>query len=125
VVRGDDLLLFGDTKGTLWEWRQAIVERLGRLRLQLHPAAHPIPVGEGIPFLGFRVFPHRRRVKARKGLYFRRTLVGLVKEHRAGRRTTEDVSARVRGWINHVRCTNSVGLRKAVFRYAVAQVGPV
>jgi hypothetical protein len=35
-------------------------------------------VGEGIPFLGFVVYPERRRLKRRKGIYFRRRLQRLV-----------------------------------------------
>ena len=114
----DDLLLFADDKPTLWRWHGAAVERLNRLRLRLHPVAHPRPVADGIPFLGFIVFPERRRLKARNGLHFRRRLTQLLVERKQGRRTAEDVGVRVRGWVNHVRYANSVGLRKAVLRDA-------
>lgn len=49
----DDFVLFAGQKSTLWEWKSAILERLAHLRLTIHPSAHPRPVGEGIPFLGF------------------------------------------------------------------------
>ena len=63
----DDFLLFADDKAQLWEWRAALVERLARLRLTIHEeSAQPRPVTEGIPFLGFHVFPGRRRLKRRK-----------------------------------------------------------
>ncbi|MFQ5614651.1 MAG: reverse transcriptase domain-containing protein, partial [Anaerolineae bacterium] len=71
----DDFLLFADDKQTLWRWRKAIIERLARFRLALHEArCHPRPVTEGIPFLGFIVFPTRRRLKRRKGIHYRRRL---------------------------------------------------
>lgn len=35
----DDFALFGDRKRELWNWKQAIVERLARLRLTLHAGA--------------------------------------------------------------------------------------
>lgn len=114
----DDVLLFAEDKRTLWQWREAIVERLNHFRLRLHATAQPRPVREGIPFLGFIVFPGRRRLKPRKGLHFRRRLTRLLLERRQGRRTVEDVSVRVRGWVNHVRYANSIGLRKAVLRDA-------
>ena len=115
----DDLLLFADDKPTLWRWHAAVVERLDRFRLRLHPEAQPRPVAEGIPFLGFIVFPERRRLKPRKGLHFRRRLAQLLLERSQRRRTVEEVGVRVRGWVNHMRYANSMGLRKAVFRDAV------
>ena len=116
----DDLLLFAENKETLWEWRDAVADRLNRFRLRLHETAQARPVEEGIPFLGFVVFPHRRRLKSRKGLHFRRKLIHLLEERRQGRRTPQEVTVRVRGWVNHVRYANSIGLRKAVLRAAFA-----
>ena len=106
LPRATHLLLFANDKRTLWQWREAIVERLNRFRLRLHPTAQARPVTEGIPFLGFIVFPHRRRLKSRKGLHFRRKLTQLLREQREGRRTVHDVSVHVRGWVNHVRYAN-------------------
>ena len=65
----DDLLLFGPDKPTLWAWRTAVIERLARLRLTVHPGAHPRPVTEGIPFLGFVTWPQRRRLKRQGSLF--------------------------------------------------------
>jgi hypothetical protein len=56
----DDMLLFAEEKETLWQWRGAVQERLGTVRPTIHPGAHPRPVSEGIPFLGFTVFPQCR-----------------------------------------------------------------
>jgi RNA-directed DNA polymerase len=53
----DDFLLFADDAATLWTWLDAIGRRLARLRLTIHPGAHPRPVTEGLPFLGFIVTP--------------------------------------------------------------------
>jgi len=106
----DDFLLFGNDKAQLWEWRAAIVERLARYRLTLHlRRAYPQPVTEGIPFLGFRIFPHQRRLKARKGLAYRRRLRRMA---RSG--SPAQVRASVGGWINHVRYADTYGLRRAV-----------
>ena len=69
----DDFLLFADDKRTLWNWREALIERLAALRLTIHEErAHPRPITEGIPFLGFVVFPTHRRLKRRKGIAYRR-----------------------------------------------------
>jgi len=110
----DDVLLFAEDKATLWSWRAAIVERLARFRLTIHPGAHPRPVSEGVPFLGFVTFPYRRRLKRRKGVYYQRKLRALIAAYQAGEIPLEQVTASVQGWVNHVRYGNTVGLRKAV-----------
>ena len=110
----DDSLLFANDKATLWEWRSAIQQRLMMLRLTIHPAAHPRPVREGIPFLGFIIFPQRRRLKRRKGIHFQRKLRGMIADYRAREIPLAQINATVAGWANHVRYGNTVGLRKAV-----------
>ena len=117
----DDFLLFANDKATLWSWRAGVVERLARLRLTMHPGAHPRPVTEGIPFLGFTVFPERRRLKRRKGVHFARRLRRLVADCNAGRESVGDVLRSVQGWVNHARYGNTVGLRKRVLRNVVVR----
>ncbi len=112
----DDFLLFAEDKRKLWQWRGAIIERLASLRLTIHPDAHPRPIEEGIPFLGFIVFPDRRRLKRRKGIYFERRLRDMIAAYRAGQVTNTKITASVKGWVNHTRYGNTVGLRKAVLR---------
>ena len=110
----DDVLLFGDDKSELWDWRKGIVERLARWRLTIHPGAHPRPVTEGIPFLGFVVYPEQRQLKRRKGVHFARRFRLLARHYVDGEITLECLTASARGWANHARYGNTVGLRKAV-----------
>jgi RNA-directed DNA polymerase len=112
----DDFLLFADDKRTLWHWREAIIARLACLRLTVHEErACPYPVGAGIPFLGFIVFPTHRRLKRRKGIHFRRRLKLLLARYREGEIELDRVHASVRGWIDHVRYGDTWGLRRALF----------
>jgi retron-type reverse transcriptase len=120
----DDFLLFADDKITLWRWRQAVETRLVRLRLTIHPSAHPRPVTEGIPFLGFVVYPDRRRLKRRKGIQFRRRFRDLLQRYAGGEVSLEQVTASAQGWVNHTRYGNTVGLRKAVLGTAVSAPQP-
>jgi hypothetical protein len=110
----DDFVLFSDDKRALWEWQAAAVTRLAQLRLTIHPGAHPRPVTAGLPFLGFTVYPHRRRLKRRKGVHFQRNLRRLVAGVAAGEVSLPQFNARIRGWVEHVRHGNTVGLRKAI-----------
>ncbi len=96
----DDFLLFADDKPTLWDWKQAVEARLARLRVTIHPGAHPRPVDEGFPFLGFVVYPDRRRLKRRKGMFYRRRLKRLMASFNAGELPLERVTESVKGWVN-------------------------
>lgn len=118
----DDFLLFGTDKRTLWTWREAIEVRLERFRLTMHPGAHPQSVAEGIPFLGFTLFPQRRRLKRRKGIYYQQKLRRLIDLYADGQITLDQLNASVRGWVNHTRYGNTLGLRKAIL---TSQVIPV
>lgn len=115
----DDFLLFADTKATLWSWHEAIVARLARFRLSIHPAAHPRPVTEGLPFLGFLVRPENRRLKRRKAVHTGRRLRSLARDYEQRRIEVGRVTASVQGWVNHARYGNTLGLRKAVLRGVV------
>jgi RNA-directed DNA polymerase len=120
----DDMLLFGDDQGQLWEWRAAIVEKSAGLRLTLHQnRAQPRPVSEGVPFLGFVVYPTHRRLKRRKGIAFQRKLRRLLEAYALGLIGFEQLDASVQGWINHVRYGDTWGLREALF--ATHPIAPV
>ncbi len=115
----DDCLLFGESKAQLWAWKEAMETYLASLRLTIHPGAHPRLVTEGFPFLGFVVYPERRRLKRRKGVAFARKLRRLAAASARGEIALETVTASVQGWVNHARYGNTVGLRKAVLGQAV------
>jgi len=111
----DDFLLFGDDKQELHRWRATIVERLAELRLTLHEArAQVYPAATGIPFLGFRVYPTHRRLKRRNGLNFQRRFRHLAAQLARGAITFAQLDASVRGWVNHARYGDTLGLRRAI-----------
>jgi len=116
----DDFLLFADRKSTLWRWREAVIDHLAGLRLSLHERrAHPYPVSEGIPFLGFVVYPAYRLLKRRNALNYRRRLKVLMGDYRTGAASREQVAASILGWINHARYGDTWGLRRAVLSSVV------
>ncbi len=108
----DDFALFADDKRILWAWHRAIVERMARLRLTTHPVVQVIPTDQGIPWLGFVVYPTHRRVKRRNVINARRRLTGRIDDYGRGRITFAELDASVLGWINHVRNADSWGLRE-------------
>lgn len=119
----DDFLLFGGEKEMLHRWHGQIVQRLAELRLTIHPSAQVRPVDEGISFLGFRVFPERRRLKARKVIHFRRSLKKRINDYAAGEITLDALTASIQGWINHASYANTSALREVVLRLKVPRHG--
>ncbi|MGE3536555.1 MAG: hypothetical protein AB7N91_03850 [Candidatus Tectimicrobiota bacterium] len=71
-------------------------------------------MGEGIPWLGFTVWPQLRRLKRRQGLHFRRRFQAALQAVRMGALPAAQVTTSVQSWVNHVRYGNTIGLRKAV-----------
>jgi len=106
----DDFLLFAESRKELMDWRERIIGRMEKFRLTLHEGSmYPRQVSEGIPFLGFIVFPDHRRLKARKGHAFRRKLLFL-----SSYASFEKVQASVRGWVNHAGHADTHGLIRSV-----------
>ncbi|MBT3392344.1 MAG: RNA-dependent DNA polymerase [Chloroflexi bacterium] len=111
----DDILLFGDDKSMLSEWRTAIIEFLQDLRLTIHETkAQPRPVHIGVPFLGFQIFPDHRRLKRRNGIAFRRRLRVIANQSRICQIEHDQMQASIQGWLNHASYGDTWGLRRAV-----------
>jgi RNA-directed DNA polymerase len=113
----DDFLLFHDDKATLHTWRGAIIDHLASLRLTLHERRAVVyPTGNGIPFLGFRVFPYYRRLLHPKVHAFARRLRRLRAGYEAGELTAEEVRVSVQGWLAHAAHAQTYRLRCRLFR---------
>ena len=114
------LALFSHSKGELWTWKAAVIERLARLRLVIHETrAQVLPVVAGIPWLGFVVYPTHRLVKARKVRSAHRRLRSRLAAYHAGEITYAELDASIQGWINHVGNADSWGLRQHVLETLV------
>jgi hypothetical protein len=112
----DDLLLFAADKPTLHRWRREIEGFLETLRLKIHAHKTAIyPVSNGIPFLGFLVFPDHRRLKQGNGHRFARRLRWLVARYQAGDIDFEQLTRSVQGWVAHAAHGDTWGLRRSLF----------
>ena len=111
----DDSLLFSNNLESLHDWRTQAIQELGRYRLTLHEnQCQPRPVSEGIPFLGFILYPDHRLLKHRKGIAFQRKLAMLRQDYQAAKITFPQLDASIQGWVNHVRFANTWGLRRSI-----------
>jgi retron-type reverse transcriptase len=116
----DDMLLFAHDKATLHHWREQVIARAAQLRLTLHEQrAQPVPVTHGIPFLGWIVFPYRRRLKRRNVVAFTRRFRLLRQQYAQGTCTLDDLSNSIQGWLGHVQHGNTLALRRSLLRTSV------
>ncbi len=111
----DDFALFSNSKRELWDWKEAIVERLAELRLMLHMnSAQVQPCRVGIPWLGFVVFPEHRRLKSRKVRDARRRLTDRLNAYQEGQISFAELDATVQGWVNYLQYGDTWGLRRKI-----------
>jgi len=113
----DDFALFSNSKRELYAWKQAIMQFLATLRLTIHESeAQVIRPEQGIPWLGFVVYPTHRRLKRRNAVNFTRRFVDNLDAYQAGNISFAELDASVKGWVNHVRYADTWGLRRHIFR---------
>lgn len=116
----DDFMLFADDAATLLRWRGAIIARLADLRLTLHESrAQVSATAAGVPFLGWTVFPFRRRLRKRNVVYARRRWKRLLRRYASGELSFDRLTASARGWIAHATAGDTAGLRRALFDHPV------
>ena len=121
----DDLLLFADAKPILWQWRERIIAFAATtLRLTFHPdRAQVVPVTTGLPFLGWRIAPYRRKLKRRNLLAFARRFRRMRSRYADGRCTLAELDTCIQGWIGHVRHGHTVSLRRSLLNKPLPKRG--
>jgi RNA-directed DNA polymerase len=113
----DDFALFADDKPTLHRWQREVERFLATLRLKLHPLKSTVyPVTNGVPFLGFLVFPDHRRLRRDNGVYFERRLERMMRGYAAGQLSQAELEASVHGWIAHAAHGDTWRLRWSILR---------
>ena len=113
----DDIAVFADDKPRLHLAIAAIRDFLYEtLRLELRDERTLLsPVAQGVPFLGFRVFPGLIRLDGRKLARLRRRVRVREAAYRLGRIDEDDLAQSVRSMVGHVCHTDSLQARKRVF----------
>ena len=100
----DDFALFGDNTLALDSHRAACREFLASQRLRLHPHKSVISrVEAGTPFLGYRVFPHRRRLPRASLNRQRRRLHLMQAAFARGEVDLAAIRRRLVSWLGHAR----------------------
>jgi retron-type reverse transcriptase len=117
----DDFIALSNDKPMLHETISAIRGFLrDRLLLELKDEAVRVaPVTEGIPFLGFRIFPGLLRLDGRKWARFRCRVKALEEQYRRGLLSEESLSRSIASMIGHVQHADSVSVRKKFFASSI------
>ncbi|MCB0042118.1 MAG: hypothetical protein KDE23_20680 [Caldilinea sp.] len=111
----DDFLLFGDDKQQLHAFKERVRDHLAGLRLALNWRRSTVyPTRTGIPFLGFRVFPTHRRLRADNVRLARRRLRRQRDDYRADKLTAQQFRESLVAWIGHARHADTYRLRRAL-----------
>lgn len=111
----DDMLIFGsrDGLGALEARAVRVLEHELRLPVK-HAATRRGPVGSGVPFLGFRVFPGLVRFDAARARRFRRMIRGLRRALARGQLTPEHAQAATLSLVAWARNGDTTRLRTSV-----------
>lgn len=100
----DDFVLFAKEKETLWDNINAIQQFLNGFRLVLHPNKTQIYKAiDGVPFLGYQVFPHHRYVKKAMVKRFRRFIKKKLQYKAQGKISVERFELGLNSWLGHIR----------------------
>jgi hypothetical protein len=109
----DDFLLFHQDKAQLHAWKDAVQDHLNSLRLNLNWRRSTVyPTRTGIPFLGFRIFPTHRRLRADNVRLARRRLRRNRDAYHAGELSLDKYRESLLAWIAHASHGDTYQLRR-------------
>ncbi|MFN8467195.1 MAG: reverse transcriptase domain-containing protein [Caldilineaceae bacterium] len=116
----DDFILFHDDKAQLHSWKEAVQRCLNDLRLNLNwRRAAVYPTRTGIPFLGIRIFPSHRRLRADNVRLARARLRRNRDAYHAGRLPVSKFRESLLAWLAHAAHGDTYRLRRAMLREIV------
>lgn len=114
----DDFVAFARSPAELLEAKQAMQAYLDALRLLMHPhKTHVYRVDKGVPFLGFTVYPTKRRVQKDKTKRYRRFLRKKLHLRAKGQLSPQQMEDGLNSWLGHVRFGHSRYLESRTFNY--------
>jgi retron-type reverse transcriptase len=112
----DDLALFSNNYQFLSEAQIGIEKYLATLRLKIHPVKSQLfETKIGASFLGFRVFPHRIRVRNMNLHRGRKRIKRLQKDYAEAKINLKDIKQSLQSWVAHLEYGDTYQLRKQIF----------
>ena len=100
----DDFVIFGDSPALLLKICQDVQVFLARLQLTIHiNRALPRPAGDGLSFLGYRVFRECRRVSRENVIRARRRIRLRYRHYQTGQLDAQALKSSLFAWVGHAR----------------------
>ncbi|MBI4149554.1 group II intron reverse transcriptase domain-containing protein [Candidatus Woesearchaeota archaeon] len=119
----DDVVILEKSKTKLQEYQHRIRALLHTLQLSLHKnKCRIIPLGSGIPMLGFLVFYHYKKVRRRNIRRIKERLAGLLDEYARRRVSAQTILAVMHGWNSYAMQGNTYKLRRELTEAAMDQL---
>lgn len=114
----DDMFVFGPNRQTVSRQADAVAHVLAiRLHQREKAAARRVaPVHSGVPALGLRIWPHRKRLDAARRKRLHRHLRRLERAHRSDCADPEALARSAASIIGWAEQADTRGLRRAFFR---------
>ncbi|MCB9304661.1 MAG: RNA-dependent DNA polymerase [Lewinellaceae bacterium] len=114
----DDFVAFAPEKMQLHELRKKMTDYLASLRLILHPDKTQIyQVKDGVPFLGFKVYPEYKVVKKQSIRRYKRFLRKKLKMRAERKLSPDELEAGLNSWLGHIRFGQNLRLENQIYRY--------
>lgn len=120
----DDVIILGNDKLQLREWKERIGEFLEvELELNLNNKTCIRPIGQGIEFVGYRVWADRVVVRKSTTLRIKRSLKGVRNLYAEGKMSFEKVTETFRCYIGMLQHTDSQALIDKLYQDMVLMKG--
>jgi len=109
----DDIIILGGSKKELWTIKSKIETFVNKeLKLDLNDKTRVGRSKDGIEFIGLRIFPYKRKIKRQSVNRVKGRLKYVRKEHKALRKTTEELKATEASYRALFKSSNANGLLK-------------
>lgn len=109
----DDLRVFGESRDRLRAAEEALRGQAADLGLEFKPGKIA-SVGQGVPFLGWRLLPGGRRLSAARKRRVRARIASLDRLHRRGGIGTAALARRAGSLFAHLEHPGTLGLRRSL-----------
>ena len=112
----DDIIILSDNKEDLHKYKREISDFLNDcLKLRLNNKTAIRPVSQGIEFVGFRIWPHRVRLRKSTSLRMKRHLRAVQDKYRRYETSFDEVNATVMSYIALMKHCDCTALQKSIF----------
>ena len=111
----DDIIILSDDKAQLRKWRDQIGAFLKeRLELDLNEKTCIRPIGQGVEFVGYRVWPNRAQLRKSTTLRMKRSLRGVMDAYSRGDMSMERAADTLTCYLGMLSHTDSQRLEEKI-----------